>query len=341
MQKYILSLTALAALVVAGCSSKDSSPNGPNAPSAIRIVVSVPATAPSLTDVNSAVWTPVTPTAVAIQDTTPVKLSSIAGGNSLTDSVHVQALQLRDTLYLRITWHDATNDIWPGAWYVHDTLQHCNVDTSDHCASFVSQTDGIWEDRLIVLWGGLAGAQWDALDWRALTTGAGGLAEGGIYKLVTGHTPPDTLIPDAEDSPLEVAYPNSNLGFAPLFMHRDSSEYHGAILYLGDSNTVDFDIYSKGWAINQFLPAYYIDSSLAGKDPSVRGSRWDTRAANTWSSGTYTLVLAHPMHTTYADDVDLKALDSVQTQFAVFDNQLSFNRTSHRGVTLPFWLILQ
>jgi hypothetical protein len=345
MQKYILRLATIAALIVAGCSSKDSSPNGPKPSNAVRIVVAVPATAPSITDVNSAVWSPVTPTAIAVQDTTPVKLSSIAGVSSVTDSVHVQALRLRDTLYLRITWHDATNDIWPGAWYVHDTLFYCDYpDTTVHCVHFVSQTGIIQEDRLIMLFGGMAGQQWDALDWRALTTGAGGLAEGGVYKLVAGQTPPDTLIPDAEDNPLEVAYPNSDFGdFRPMFMHRDSSEYHGAVLYLDDStNTVPFDIHSKGWAINQYLPAYYIDPSLAGKDASARGSRWDTRAASSWNSGTgtYTLVLTHPMNTSYPDDVNLTTLDSVQTQVAVFDNQLFFNRTNHRGFTLPFWLIL-
>jgi hypothetical protein len=345
MKKTLGILLPLAILLISGCGSK-SNPNDSTPAKSVRVVVGTAASAPSMSDPNSAVWSSVTPVSVKIMDTTPVKAASMTGINLVADSVLVQALKLHDTLYLRLRWHDATHDVWPSAWYVRDTLQHCySGDTSNHCANFVPNDSSVYpEDRLVVLFGGLSGNRWDALDWHALTTGAGFLAEGAIWEIASvGGIPTDVLVPDTENAALLPAYPNGNEGFVPYYMHKDSSLYHGSVLYYPDENTVTFNVYSKGWAINQFLPGFYIDSSLVNKAVDVRGSRWDTRAIDVWdtTTSTYTLVLCHPMNTTYPDDVDLVPLDSVSSQIGVFNAEDGLVRSSKRGFTATYWLILK
>jgi hypothetical protein len=336
MKRLILALVMLALAIGAGC-SKSSSPSGPSGTPAIRIVVAHPGAAPSMTDPNGTAWDTVTTRVIRIQDTTPVKTASVLGVNGLADSVKVQAIRVNDTLYLRVRWHDVSHDIWPSRI---DVIA-CQGNPLNTC--FSSQDGGIFEDRALVLFGGLTGQQWDVLDWRALTTGAGNLAMGGIFRRDTlAGIPFDTIVADAEPSALVVASPNYDANtFGTLFMRTDSNLFNGPILY--STEIVNFRALGVPWAVGQHIPGFYIDSSLVNKDVITRGSRWDTKAISTWdtTSATYTLVLARPMNTGYIDDANLIVVDSIATQIALFDNQGDFSRGSKRGFTTPFWLILQ
>lgn len=339
MHRYFLALLALTLFVIAGCGSSGG-PTKPNQPPEIRVVIAVDTlAAPSLTNPNDAVWNGVASTGVSVSGA----ITPFSGAiTSLPDSVQVQGIRKSDTLYLRLRWKDNSHSVWPNYYYVVDTLLHCHSqDTANHCVDFVVQDNGNAEDRLLVLFNGLAGGAWDVIDWRALTTGAGLLAEEGAYKKDSA-TSRDTIVYDSEPSPLTVASSNQQVDFPPLFMHKDSSLFHGSILLT--TEMVTFDIFAKGWAINQRLPGYYIDTSLASKDASVRGSRWDTRAADVWdtTTQTYTLVLGRPMTTGYTDDLNLTTVDSIQTKIGVFDNQIDLNLGgTSRGYTKTFWLVLK
>ncbi len=343
MHRYFLALVAVTLFVIAGCGSKGG-PTTPTTPKLLRVAVSVnPATAPSLTDPNDAVWNGVAATGVTLSGAITPFSGALTG---VPDSVLLQGIRKNDTLYLRLRWKDATHDVWPGYLYVVDTLFHCDVDTSVHCTEFVVGDDFDTEDRMLVLMSGLPNGAWDAIDWRALTTGAGLLAEEGAYKRDTVSLSPDTIIDsieyDSAPNSFLPAYLNQQPGFGPSNMHSDSSQFHGAVLL--QTEMVPFRTFSRGWKLNQRLPGFYVDTSLATKTPDVRGSRWCTRAANIWdtTSQTYTVVLCRPMSTGFTDCLNLTAVDSVQTKLGVFDNQIDLNKGgTSRAWTKNFWLVLQ
>lgn len=323
----VLSLTA--ALMMFGCGSDN--PTQPSTPKAQRIVVAAAASAPAMTSVNGAAWDAITATAVDLS-TTLAPAPAQGGVTAISDSAYVKALTFHDTLYLRLTWNDASHSVWRGAYAVLDTVDHQGTPVT----SFnLPDSVGRQEDQLWILFSGLVGGDWDGTNWRALTTDSAFLAEGINLHRATASDP-WSLVTDA--GTMEVTTRNIGLFQGlPIYFHKDTSAYHGYTLFSGD-NLRAADNLIRGWDIGQEVPSYILDSTKWHQSAATRGSRWDTRTISTYTGGQYTVVLSRPMNTGYTDDVTLT--DSVKTKIGVFDNQMDINvGGTGRGFSKEFWLV--
>ena len=327
----MVALLLAAALLMFGCGSDN--PTEPDTPKLQRIVVTAGTSAPDMTDVNGTVWNGITATAVDISST--LAPSPVQGGvAAISDSVHVKAVTFNDTLYLRLNWVDNSHSVWRGAFEVRDTAAVLGNDT----ATLFNAPDSIGrqEDQMWVLLAGLAGGDWDGINWRALTTDSTFLAEGiNLHRATTSD--PWEEITDA--GTMETSRHNSNLLNVefPGYFHKDTSEYLGYTLFENDG-LVTHDLFIRGWDIGQQVPFYILDSTRWHQPAATRGSRWDTRTISAYAGSQYTVVLCRPMNTGYADDVVLN--DSVKTKIGVFDNQLDINiGGTGRGFSKEFWLI--
>lgn len=340
MCKQILTLCSiiLFSLICAGCGGDDGGPTNPPQPTSIRVVAAEPATSPSISSVNDAVWNSITPTQIDIASSSVIG-SAIGTPAGLSDSVKIQAARRNDSLWIRLQWTDNTYDVWPSA-YIVDSVTSC--DGVNPCVWFRKDEISLIEDQVIVTFAGLGNNLWDALNWRVLTTGAGGLAQGMTISWDTAGPAVDSfhMESDAAGSNLIVAHDNGQFSSLPQFFHPDTSDYTGHLLYLGQGRNAT--PLMGGWTVGQRVPGYLIDTSVADNLPEIRGSRWDTHAISDYNgtSDLYTLVLVRRLNTGYADDINLMTRDSVQTQVGVFDNFQGLNGGStYKGFTKKFWLI--
>lgn len=330
-----LALLLLPVLMI-GCSSDDDvdKPNGPTGPP--RVVSYETATVPSLSNPNDPIWDSATAVTVAISQ---VPLSPAAPGRSersiarsVPANVSVKAITQNDTLYLQVVWTDVTFDARPDPFVLISFDEGLPLFAHDEAAS---------EDQLILLFDGMTDDRDDVWHWRVLTTTA--LENGSGYW--EGFAEGKSLLNNTltlDQGSVVCAFSNPSPGGfnQPQYMHEDSSDFTGYILYLDAS--VNYRSTSGGWTVGQYIPGYRTDSSIAGstKDP-YRQSRWDVRAVSEWSDGTdqYTVVLCGAMDTGYDDD--LVMADSVSVRVGITDKlDFDFGIGSNRqGFTSAFWII--
>lgn len=346
MYKQILTLcnVILTLVLISGCGD-DSTPTQPDQPQVVRVVVAEPATSPSLTSVDDPAWNSITAARidVAVQNAIGSFIgisNAFSGFASLSDSLTLQAARHDDSLWLRLQWSDNTFDAWRSA-YVVDSVTSC--DGVNPCVWFRRDDISLNEDQVLVLFSGLDDNLWDAINWRVLTTGSGNLAQGMHLRWDTAGPALDTfaLLSDAINTDLIIAHANGQFSTLPAYFHPDTSDYTGHLLYLDEWRAASPLI--GGWTVGQRVPGFWLDTSIAGRSPQIRGSRWDTHAAFSYNAtaGRYTLLLAWPMNTGFADDLNLLTHDSVETQIGLFDNFLNIQGGStHKGFTKKFWLIL-
>jgi len=338
MKRFTLFGLLLLPVLMFGCSGDDddNGGNGPVGPP--RVVAFHASSALTLTDVDDVLWGSATATDVEVEST-PLA-PGIPGrserrlATAISDQVSVKAVTYNDTLYLRITWSDATFDVWRDRYMV--------IDTALGLLRFTQDTIVSKEDQLMVMFSGLADNGWDSWHWRVLTTAIKENSGGQLEGFAEGKTLRDgSLTTDGGNVVIALRNQPIAQGFVqPSKMHEDSSEFNGFILFLDES--VDLDATSGGWSVGQFIPGWRIDSTVAGstKD-ATRLSRWDTRAVADWSDGAdqYVLVLCRPLDTGFQDD--LVMADSAKVRVGITNNlDFVFDQGSTKqGFTPEFWII--
>jgi len=324
MKKLIGLLLIGSVLLVAGCGGDDDGTNP--TPASTRVIVASPATAPSSTNVDDAVWNGISATSltVALGNPKPAvpKPSAIPSNVSLKAAVH------GDSLFLKMVWADATHDVWREVYTVGEQPPYFNHDCCDDNALHR-------EDQLFVMFAGLAGGAWDVWNWRSLTTATGYLAEGGTF--VNGILESDTV---GNEGLKPVTRNTPPVGSQPYKMHETGNAFEGNILYWEDA--VDLNLIGVDWTTGQTIPGWLVDTTIYDRLSNIRMSRWAIHAATKWdtTSSQYTVVLSRPLNTGYSDDLNMATLDSVKVKIGVLDNQISINLGSgNRGFTGEFWLI--
>ena len=324
MKKIISLLLVLGVLTLAGCGDDDGT--NPPPPSTTRVVATHPASAPSLTNVDDAVWSGISATSISVAAGSPKPVA--AKPSAIPSTISVQAAVYGDSLFLRMVWSDATHNVWREKYTVGDSPPYFNHDCCDENA--VNR-----EDQLFIMFSGLADGVWDVWNWRSLTTAAGYLAEGMTYSndlLESDTVSNEGLKPASRNEP--------PIGSQPYKMHENGNAFEGNLLYWEDA--VDLDLVGYDWTTGQTIPGWIIDTTIFSRALSIRMSRWAIRAATDWdtTSNQYTVMLSRPLNTTYSDDLNMAALDSVKVKIGVLDNQISINLGSgSRGFTNEFWLV--
>jgi hypothetical protein len=233
-----------------------------------------------------------------------------------------------DSLYLRLSWSDPTHSVWRDHYELTEIeptfvrfFHYCCDDNSLHR-----------EDQLVMMFEGLADDGWDTWNWRSLTTGSAGLAENMVFRNGSFDTLEVAVYP---------AYLNpEQLNGQPKYMHVDSSDFTGFVLH--ETDTARTDLTPGGWGFGDIIPGWIVDTSVASLPASTRGARWPIRAASTHvdSANLYTVVLCRAMNTTYTDNLNMAALDSVHVKLGLLDNQIAITTGgTGRGFTEEFWLI--
>ena len=241
MKRFTLFSLFLLPVLMFGCSGDDDNGgNGPVGPD--RVVAFHASSAPSLVNVDDALWANATATDVEVEST-PLS-SSIPRrserrlATAISDHVSVKAVTYNDTLYLRFTWDDAIKDVWRDRYSV--------IDTAGSLVLFTQDTIASKEDQLMIMFSGLADNGWDAWHWRVLTTAIKENTGGQLEGFAEGKTLRDGSL-TTDNGNLVIALRNLSLmEFGqPTKMHEDSSDFNGFILFLDES--VDLDASSGGW----------------------------------------------------------------------------------------------
>ena len=328
MKRILIPIFLISLLVFAGCSSDDNGgTNPPPVDKPPRPVAVVKATAPSMTNANDPIWNDVDSAEVDLARAGAAKMP-VGKSAVVTDKANVQAIINGTKLYLRFTWEDDSLHILKDYWYLSDPDNF----------NFTRRTDYA-EDQLIVLFDGLPSNAMDVWYWRALTTGAGNLAEGFNYAggVFTRDAGAEVVAKDNA-----VFGDNSR----PKYVHKDGSNFTGLILYQTDTVATSTFVGGTLWPDGFIVPGWYIDSTVASRTLSgpQKQSRWDIQATSIYSAeaNRLTLVLSRELNTGYTDDLDLSALDSVQIKMIVIDNQDDPlpNNNSNQSSSDLFWLIL-
>lgn len=331
MKKILVSFLALFLICWLGC-SKDNPTEPPPGPTTITVTAATGAVAPARLSVEDSVWNRITARSIAIT------ASRYTAGKeyptaalAVADSVRVQAVVVLDTLYLRLSWADATLDCWPGRFAV-DNIQIL-TDPPDTLAVFVQDALSAVEDQAMVFIQAAADSTWDVWNWRLVTTGAGLLAED--YSL-SGTT----LTRDGGT----VAVATSNLGGAgqPALMEPDSPDNSDYRLFASEAVPLNAGV---NWSIGDFVAGWVIDDSLyLPQNVATRGSRYDVGAYSSYagSPARHTVVLLRALASDDAADLDMSALTTVRMRIGITDNS-DFSMTTgstRQGFTGVFELIL-
>nr|MBN2277497.1 hypothetical protein [candidate division Zixibacteria bacterium] len=321
MKKPILPLYILLALLITGCSSDDNGTDGDgDEPTIVRLVVDSEATKPTLGNVNEAVWFTIDSMKVEIGGSSTYGINPNLGKQDVT----LRAIEASDTLYLWARWHDATANIW-GGYIVKSSLEH-EWDSATYT----------YDDQFFVLLDaggdGVETGKMDVWNWMSSRTAPGFLAQDESWN-GTVHTL-DTVQPNI--NPYRRNW--SNLMQKPFWMHRDTLDYTGSVLYLED--TVEMNVFLN-WPAGYKLPGYAIDSTIHSSATRGESSRWDVVAISKYDSTgldasdyTWTVVFARAMNTGRGDDVSLTSLDSIEVRIEATHN----GSDSHSG-SAPFWII--
>ena len=361
MKKTIPLLLVFLLAVWIGCGGDDDNGPGPTPDVAARVVVNNTAGAPAMLNANEAVWDAVEEVVVDV-----VRAGALPAAGApavITATATMQAIVAGDDLYVRLQWDDTSFNVWKEHYYVVDTFPF---------VSFNPESDlGQSEDQLFVMFKDSVGGYWDTWNWRSLTTGAGGFAEGFNYV-------DSPLTVDAAGSKIvEIQWKNPDVFGDPTYVHEDTSEFDHYILYLTEklhrlsdvwydtTNIIDsidtmvigpgetlYDTFfvvdeitwpfTRGWEIGQRVPGWMIDGEAQFLSEGELGSRWDTRAVMDYDStdGVYTVVLKRKLTTGYDDDLDMSPLDSVMTRLVIVNNGSDFFRAdTWRGTSKEIWLV--
>ena len=358
MKKTIpLFLVFLLALWV-GCSGDDDNGPGPTPEVTARVVVNTTAGTPGMQSAIDPVWGNVPEVTVNV-----VKAGALPVTAALTEvsaTATMQAIVAADDLYIRLQWDDTSFNVWKEHYEVVDTSGFVSFNQVPD----LEQS----EDQLFVMFKDTVGMYWDTWNWRALTTGAGGFAEGFNYV-------DSPLVVDAEGTKLvNIQWKNPSVFGDPTYVHLDTCEFNGFALYLNEKlhrisdvlwvttdTTVDTDLgppvvydttidtiykqtwpLTRGWTIEQRVPGWMIDGEAQFLTEDELGSRWDTRAVMDFDStdGVYTVVFKRKLATGYDDDLDMSTLDSVMTRVVILNNGSDIYRAdTWRGVSKDIWLV--
>jgi hypothetical protein len=344
MKKKLFLLLCLPLVAWIGCGGDDDGGDngtGPSGPP--RVVTFLSTSAPSMQTVDDELWDSTTAVTVEIASTlfgAPSTGRDIRkAAEAVAPSIAVQAIyhQGMGDLYLRLTWADATHNVWPLRWEV------TSIDQGPLFQRALAED----EDRLLALFADQGDTAWDAWYWRALSTGTvylggntvSGLAEGA--QLISDAIVVDT----AASSGLVIVHDNPPKGGFPIpsYLHEDTSEFNGFMLYL-DADIPTPEPVPEGWTVGQFVPGRRIDSTITSPTKAAgRGSQWDIWSVSDWTQGgPWSVVLKRQLNTTYGDDLNMDVLDSVRVRLGITNNRdFSFTvGSSNQGFTDEFWLIL-
>jgi hypothetical protein len=364
---FPLFLVLLLALWV-GCGGDDDGGPGPTPEVTARVVVNTTAGAPSMS-ANDAAWDNVEGATVEVVKAGA--LPATAAPTVVSGTATMQAIAAGDDLFIRLQWDDTSFNVWRQHYHVDTVIAFADFDRKD----VLEQA----EDQLFVMFEDTMGGYWDTWNWRSLTTGAGGFAEG--FNFVDSP-----LVTDAVGSKVvEIALENQSRSGDPTYVHEDTCEFNGFALYMSeklrfddswfdttniidtiivdtfDTLIVDFDTFydtvltdtvyelnertwplTSGWTNGQRVPGWLIEDGAQLYTEDELGSRWDTRAVMDYDStdGVYTVVLKRKMATGYDDDLDMSTLDSVMTRVVILNNGLNlFRADTWRGVSKDIWLV--
>lgn len=326
MKKLIPFLLIFSMVLWTGCGD-DEDPVGPG-DTTPSVRANTTAAGPNFSSVDEAVWATVATTALDISTANAPK-PAVGKIAAVSDSIYVQAIRTDDSLFLRLRYSDPTFSVWK---------DHYATISSTPPINFVHNDLGYDEDQVYVMFDD-GNDGWDVWNWRVLTTGEGGLAEGMTY---TGG------VLATDEGTITVAITNPGLGGSPqpTYVHVDTSDFHGYVLVRDLDSLTELYVNTTGWTVGQMVPGWIIDRFLKNdEDQSVRRkSRFDIRAVSDYDEGAeeYVVVLGRALATGYDDDLDMSELTSVRTMIGQFDNQDVFSvGGTGRGFTVEFNLILQ
>ncbi|MBD3256959.1 hypothetical protein GF377_00905 [candidate division GN15 bacterium] len=319
----------LAAFALWSCGGDDDDNGTDPGPTTPRVTAVSAASAPNT--VNSAQWNNATETQIEI---TAISFTpKIAGPRSsvlaTTDSIGVKAMVFNNTLYMRFDWADATDDHWPRRF---EMTGWSEPSPGDSLLLFLQDTLTQFEDQLLMMFQE-NDSTWDCWNWRRVTTGGGGLAEG--MNIVN-----DVIDVDENLSSAAVVRSNAINTQEPIYMQPDSSDRTDAyLLYESAKDTLDRE--SGGWTVGQLLAGVIVDSTLKST-PGNRNSQWDVDAVSTYAGGRHTVVLSRPLNTGHQDDMVFGPDQLVVVRLGVTNNA-NFSLTTgntNQGFSQDFELLL-
>lgn len=313
----------------AGCDDDDDNGTDNGDPTAPRVVASVVTTEPPIDDPDDAIWDDVDSTTLSVAGTNTPKQGTTKQA-ALPTAMHVQAVVNGQHLYMRVRWADPTNDAYPGHYTVSAVgppLTFNYVETAEEDQLYVMFQDPLTDD-------------YDVWNWQALRTAGAMVARGMTYE---GG---ELVIDSNATANLPASIENRETNFQlPKWLPRDSSEFQGSVLAVQDGvERITFDG-TGGFSVGDTIPGWLVDTALTGASHTdeQRGSVWDVRTATVYddAASEYRVLFRGPLASTFDDDIDLAALDSIQVMIGVFDNQDAFNvGGTHRAFSQKFWLIL-
>lgn len=350
MKKLLFPLLVALGLLFAGCGGDDNGTdgNGNGVAGPIRVVVDTTVTKPTFSDVNEAVWSNVTGKNIEIGGSTTYGVNPNLG----KQNVMFKAIKKSDTLFLWVSWHDATASIWGGylekSSYQTDWSEETYSGEDKFLIVFADSGNGSeWADCASMCHATehhtTGGGDVDAWKWLATKTAPAFLAEDDFWNGSTSSNDANIF-----DHAYKRNWWLSN--HKPIWIHKDSLEYNGPFLYAEDADTMDTDAYFLDWPTGHKLPGYKLDSTVHSLPTSE--SRWDVRAISEFDSSgtsaseyTWTVVFKRALNTGHNnDDINMADLDSVQVTLAATHNDYEFpapiTPIAHSG-SKPFWLILK
>lgn len=305
------------ALLVA-CSDDD--PVGPDTDPVSRFVASTTATEPTMSSPDEPTWSSVTGTTVDLNTS-----GAIAKTNAAATSVAIKAIVRSGILYLRLEWTDDSLNIWRDAWSL------INNTSFNFTRNFVFD-----EDQVFVMFKMPHTVLWDVWNWRVLTTGGAGLAEGKTFNDTSFVSDVGSQTPVKENARI-IDDPR------PRWIHTTKSAYTDPILFLSESVEAQSD-FGPGWQTGMRVAGWVIDLSVRDLLIANPQSRWDIEAVDSYNAETnkYKLVLARNLYTGFYEDIDLRDFDSVQIKVGVVDNQdeIGVNNNSSQRFSDALWLVL-
>ncbi len=355
MKKIFLLICLLSLTLWLGC-GKD----GPTEPDVIpdkTIQINSTAGDPGMTSANSSVWTNVDTvridiTKAAVLPKMPAKLLKVS------ETALLQVIVNNGFLFMRIQWDDETFNVWPDYYFISDSIglphfRRNTIESEDQLYLFFKNPD-------------TTVSNWDAFNWRVLTTGGAGFAEGYIYSRADSLEL-DTVGTSTND---KIAWENHNVQGVigePIYVHQDTSEFTDYLFdydmkinrfddpvgimnadttIVGEDTTIIIDYYywpvTTGWIYQQKVPGWMINTDFGDISDANRGSRWDTRTVSDYDPllGKYTLVMKVALNSGYSDDYNMTGLDSIQTKIVILNDQKDlYNGSTWRGTGEPLWLI--
>lgn len=325
MRKLLPWLLIISMCFWAGCSSDDD--NGTNGnggdPVLTRVPVNSSVPAPDMSSVNHSSWT--SATAVAL----PVSLANAPAFAALplafTDSVWVQAIKASGRLYMRLQWDDEDVSLKRDNWALSNISGF----------NWTHNSNVYFEDQTLIMFDMGNDSTWDVWNWRALTTGQSKAAEGMTYTEADS-----SLTVDTDNGQYTLAWANYNPGdnARPRWIHEDTSDWTGDVLFIYDTLPASRGIGDPTWEIEQTVPGWAIVDSVLPAGMKSQ-SRWDIEAvyAHDSAAGRYTLVLARDL-TGAADDLDISSLAEVRTRIGILDDFGLTDQGSNKVFTEDFLL---